>query len=169
MGYLRLIALILAGGAVISDLVRGTIPNIFCIGGAAAGFLVNVILFRGFGVKRSLVGCLVPLVVGFALFYFRMIGAGDVKEVAALGAICGYGILELVMVALLFGAGISIVILWTKGIFFERMHYAANWVMRLIQTGEREPYRRYENAPENFHFSIPILLAVLFYAGGVII
>lgn len=77
---------IVIGGAVAWDLRTGKIPNIlngllvFC------GILYSGIFGGLQGAMRSFVGVIIPVAVLMILFYFQIIGAGDIKLFSGIGA-----------------------------------------------------------------------------------
>lgn len=98
-----------------------------------------------------------------------MIGAGDIKLLCALGwnhgAADSYGMYCL---SLLAGAGISLAILISTGGIRRRFLYLYQYMNEFYCTGEIRPYyRKGMSFPENFHFTVPIFLSAVLYAGGV--
>ena len=52
--------------------------------------------------------------------------------------------------------------------FCERILYFIEYVKCTVSTGKISSYRRKSiAAPENFHFTIPVFISVLLYAGGI--
>lgn len=159
----------------ISDLLYGKIPNLFWIVGSVCGFVLHAAMSGRKGAGDSLLGFLFPFVLGFLLFYFRMMGAGDIKELMALGALLGVrrGI-RVSILSIILGAGFSLVILLTERSFRERFMYFGKWVIRQAGESGKIPYRpeREESrtytcpgkimlSAENFHFTVPVFMAVL--------
>ena len=65
------------------------IPNWVSVSGLVVGCGVNVILFRWNGTQSALLGIGAALLVYVPLYCLRGMGAGDVKLMAAVGAIAG--------------------------------------------------------------------------------
>lgn len=90
--------------AVLWDLRSGKIPNLLCAAGGSAGALTAWLT----GGKSALASSLAGVVVGFSIllipFLLRMVGGGDVKFLAAAGAITGWNAL---WVSFLVGAAIG--------------------------------------------------------------
>jgi prepilin peptidase CpaA len=85
---ITLIALILV--AAVYDLLYRRIPNWLTIGGVLAGIALNSFIYRGWpGLRLSLLGLLVGFAAYFILYSLRAMGAGDVKLMAAIGALVG--------------------------------------------------------------------------------
>jgi prepilin peptidase CpaA len=65
------------------------IPNWLTLSGAALGIGLNGLLAGQPGVQASLLGLLVAMAIYVPLYLLRGMGAGDVKLMAALGALAG--------------------------------------------------------------------------------
>ncbi len=114
-----------------------------------------------------LAGAALPFLPGFLLFRFRMIGAGDVKLLMAVGGMIGpAGILRYMAVTVVFGAVISLLIMLTVTGIRPRIRYFLRYVLMTGSTGEILPYR---DSPEaEFHFAVPVMMAAVVYAAGLI-
>lgn len=66
------------------------IPNKITLPFTAAGFLINVALAGGAGFVQAAAGWLLPVLALFCFYVLRMLGAGDIKLLGAVGAIFGY-------------------------------------------------------------------------------
>ncbi len=163
----------------VSDLFYGKIPNFFWIGGSACGLFLNAVLCGWQKTGSSLMGFLLPVIAGFLLFYFRMVGAGDLKELSAIGSMIGVrSVIKAGMLSIIFGAAIALAILLTEGSVRERFAYFLEWMQRQLSVNERIPYRKGEKEErkeqwkqrilprECFHFTVPVFMAVLIVAGG---
>ena len=75
-------------------------------------------------------------------------------------------ILWCIWFSFLSGAGISLAVLICCGGFLQRMAYLAAYIREYFQTGSPKPYYQRGNALENIHFTIPIFMSVMLYAGG---
>lgn len=112
-------------------------------------------------------GALIPLVILFLLFVFRMLGAGDIKLLSALGGIMGAGaVIKCIAVSFLVGAVLSAAFIVVCGNLRQRLRYFADYFNHFANTKEISPYYKPGRQVENIHFSIPILLSVMLYAGG---
>lgn len=108
-------------------------------------------------------------VISYDPLCFWMIGAGDIKLFCALGGIMGCeSIIKCIFISFLTGAGISAALLIFNHNFCERILYFIEYVKCTVSTGKISSYRRKNiAAPENFHFTIPVFISVLLYAGGI--
>jgi prepilin peptidase CpaA len=76
--------------AAVYDVLYRRIPNWLTIGGVLAGIGLNTFIYQGWpGLRLSLVGLAVGFASYFALYSLRAMGAGDVKLMAAIGALVG--------------------------------------------------------------------------------
>jgi len=77
--------------AVVTDLLKHRIPNLLVIGLVVLGFLGNALADHSLGVWTSTSGLLTGLICFLPLHIFGALGAGDVKLLAAVGAVVGAG------------------------------------------------------------------------------
>ncbi len=112
-------------------------------------------------------GVFLPLVLLFPLFCFRMMGAGDIKLMAVMGGILGScGILKGMFCAFILGAVLSLAFLISCGNLQERFSYFFHYLKVCKEKHCPVPYRRQGAQAENLHFTVPILLGIMLYAGG---
>lgn len=127
--------MLLSGWAVVTDLSSGKIRNYTC----AAGWLAGLFLAACGAVSAAewAGGAALPLIAGWFLFRRRLMGAGDIKLLSALGGLCGISAL-LPFLFLVFLAG--------------------SVLSALLLAREKDPAAR-------VHFSVPILMgSALFMA-----
>jgi prepilin peptidase CpaA len=98
--------------AVTFDLKAGRIPNRLNALGCAAGFAVACVSAGASGAASSAAGALLGLVILLAPFLLRMVGGGDVKFLAAAGAIVGWRTLWFSFLAGALMGGIFGIALW---------------------------------------------------------
>lgn len=162
-----LCVLCLAAMAVILDLWKRKIPNVLTFAGVAVGGIFQSINYGYMGILLFLGGVGTPLLVLGALYYFRMIGAGDIKLFCALGGFLGaIKSLTCILIAFLVGAGISVIlILWRRNLW-SRLGYFYAYISNYFHLKKWEPYRRDEDVDSHMYFSVPILISVILYVGG---
>ena len=104
--------MILAGAVLLSvlagwmDLRSRRIPNWLTVPGLAIGVAANV-LFGGWGgLRTSLLGAVLGLVLLLPFVWLRSLGAGDWKLAGALGAFSGPGMLVDLLLGSIFMAGV---------------------------------------------------------------
>jgi prepilin peptidase CpaA len=78
-------------GAAVYDIRYRRIPNWLSAGGVLIGLVLNTFLYQGWpGLRLSLMGLGMGFGVYFLLYALRAMGAGDVKLMAAVGAMVGW-------------------------------------------------------------------------------
>ncbi len=158
---------LLTAGAVLMDLATGRIPNFWLCSGWLCGLLYQCLTAGKQGAGRFAAGSLLPLVLLWGLFYFRMLGAGDVKLLSVLGGIMGVpAVLSCIIWSMIFGAVLSAGVLIICGNFLQRLKYFTTYFKIYRRTGQRTPYRRAGERPENIHFSVAVLMGALLWIGG---
>ncbi|MBQ9278849.1 MAG: prepilin peptidase [Lachnospiraceae bacterium] len=70
----------------VCDLRTFKIPNRLCIVGVVSGMLFNLLFYGLNGLKMSLFGAMIPIVMLYFLFLLKVVGAGDIKLLAGIGA-----------------------------------------------------------------------------------
>jgi prepilin peptidase CpaA len=98
------------------DLRYRKIPNWATLPGIALGFGMNSLLYGWAGLKTSGLGFLVGFGALLVLFVFSWMGGGDVKLMAAVGALKGYPfVVSALFYSLLVGVFIGVVMLiWNR-------------------------------------------------------
>lgn len=153
--------------AVCMDLNREKIDNRWIALGWLIGFSYQLIEqgLRGIGV--FFLGAAVPIVLLYLLFWFRMIGAGDIKLLSVLGGFMGpISAAVCVGISFIFGAVLSLAVMILCGNLMSRLRYFTTYFTRLAATKQVVPYMQKGRRMENIHFSIPILMGVLIFVGG---
>lgn len=101
--------------AALFDLRWRRVPNSLTLPGLLLGILLNTILYQREGLWSSLEGLGLAFLIYFGLFLLRGMGGGDVKLMAAVGAIVGPGNwLRIFFLTLIFGAVAAIILIFVK-------------------------------------------------------
>ena len=163
-----ILLLIIAGTAVLMDLYQMRIKNGWIIFSFLLSFIYEICIYREKNILFFICGAGVPLLLLGWLFYFRMLGSGDIKLFCVLGSVMGpYRILWCIWYSFFAGALISFAVLLFCGNFRQRLRYLTGYLENYIRTGRPEPYYRKGNMIENIHFTVPIFMSVMLYAGGI--
>ena len=161
------LALIIVLEAVEMDLRIQKISNKWLLIGWILGLIYQCTDPAGAGPLAFAAGSAVPILILGIFFYFRMLGAGDLKLLAVLGGIMGPAAsFGCVFWSVIFGAMFSVMILSVCGDWLHRFLYFTNYMKNYFNTGSRIPYRRQGNRKEHLHFSVPVLMGVLLWIGG---
>jgi len=140
---LQLILLIVTVLAGIHDLRSRRIPNWLVLTALFLGFGMNLFLYEGAGLRASLLGMGLALLVYFPLYVLHAMGAGDVKLMAAVGSIIGPGNwLVLFIITALLGGVCAVLLLLFKGRLGEKM-WNVGWILSEM-THLRAPYQSSE-------------------------
>lgn len=156
--------LVITGAAVLDDLYRGKISNGIIVTGFFWGAAYQL-LGRGLaGMICFFGGSLLPLLLMAGLFYFRMIGAGDLKLLAVIGGFLGpVQVLVCILTAFLLGGMIALFLMLRRQNIFERFTCLFTYVLLYAREKKWQPYPVQANAGATFCFSVPVFLAVLWY------
>jgi prepilin peptidase CpaA len=115
--------------AAVTDVRSRRIPNWLTLSGVIAGFLLNMALGGTSGLKLAATGFGLALLIHVPLFALRVTGGGDVKLMAAAGAILGpRHFLELFILAALAGGVHALTVIYLRramgGVFWNLLHMA---------------------------------------------
>ena len=88
--YLEYSLILLAFVTSVTDIQSRRIPNWTVVAGFAAGLIGNVYAFGWLGLRTSLLGFLCGFALYLPLYLLQGRGGGDLKLMAAMGAITGY-------------------------------------------------------------------------------
>jgi len=86
--YIVLLCLLLL--SIISDLKSSKIRNIYVLSAALLGLGINAYFYGFAGLKFSVMGMALPILLLGIFFYARLLGAGDIKLFSAIGALLGW-------------------------------------------------------------------------------
>ncbi len=160
--------LLVVQAAVLCDLDRGRIPNALILAGLGTGFIYQAVSGGFMGTALFLGGILLPVVLFWPLYYFRMIGAGDIKLMSVVGAFLGPGgCFSCMLRSVLAGGVLAFVLVLRHRNLFSRMFCLAEYVREYRRTGIWKPYLAQADEHARFCFSVPILVGVLVCIGGI--
>ncbi|MCP5246135.1 MAG: prepilin peptidase [Burkholderiales bacterium] len=129
--YALLIILLL--NAALQDYRGYRIKNSLVISGAFLGILLNTVTPVGLGFYASLIGWSVGLLLLLPFYMFRMMGAGDVKLVAMVGAFLGpQATITALLYILVAGGVLSIYVAWHRGLIKEPFCEVRNLLRQFI-------------------------------------
>ena len=148
---------LLVTAAVFQDLKRGIISNTLIFTGLFGGLIFQLFRLGGWGLVFFLGSAAFPILLLAFLYYFRMIGAGDIKLLAVLGGFLGIRDLLHCLVWALYRKNL-----------LQRFQYLAGYVFASVQKREWRPYRQKEDKSGEFPLSVPIALSVCLFMTGLI-
>lgn len=158
----------LTAAAVWLDLKKERIPNWLIVSGLALGWCVQLIENGVLGIFWFSGGAGFMLLAGAPVYYFRMMGAGDIKLLAVAGGFLGpWEAVIFLGVSLMAGGCFAVYLLWKRRNLKERVCYFYCYVKKWKATGKWQPYLNDKDQNGRMHFSIAVLIGILLYAGGV--
>lgn len=157
-----ILLLCLVVAAVLSDLGTGRIPNGIIAAGLGCGGLYQVFTNGAAGTILYLGGVILPILIFGVFYYFRMVGAGDIKLLCMAGGFFGpSGCFFCVKWSVFFGGLISLAIMLRRRNIEERLAFFAEFVSRYSRERKWRSYMGDTKENARFCFSVPILLGVL--------
>jgi prepilin peptidase CpaA len=133
----EMVLLVMLLAAAVFDVLYRRIPNWLTVSGVVLGIAMNTILGpeAGAGLVFSLVGLLVAFGIYAALYALRAMGAGDVKLMAAIGALVGwerwFGIF---FVTALIGGVMALLLVVSRG-RFKKTFFNVSFILSEMKSG----------------------------------
>lgn len=155
--------------AVLTDLKEGRIPNGIIAVGLLWGGAYQIMSGGAVGMVIFLGGAAFPLILFGVLFYFRMIGAGDIKLLSVIGGFLGpEACFSCIARAVFFGGAMSLGVMLYHHTLYRRLQNLYQYVDQYSRERRWKPYLAETSGEDRFCFSVPVLLGILYYVGGVI-
>lgn len=154
---------ILLGIAVYSDTKNKKIRNYVTAPAMAAGLSLSFASDGFAGLRDSVAGLLTPVILLFVFYALRMLGAGDLKLLGAVGAImgCKFALYALAC-SFIVGGAIGIIILIVRRNAVERFRHLFNYLRACFLSLKLLEYQCFDRENSGlFRFTYAI-------AGGVI-
>lgn len=145
--------------AALIDLRERRIPNWLSLGGLVLAFGLNLVLHQLSGLWQSLVGLVLAFLIYFALYWLRAMGAGDVKMMAAVGAIVGpWNWMVIFLLSSLIGGLLAVVVVLWRRRFRRTVSNVGYLIYEWIHL--RPPYLRRQELDVSKGFGLPHALSV---------
>ena len=152
------------------DLQSGKIPNGLIVTGLSCALVYQCMEYGIAGALIFLGGCLLPVFLLGILFYFRMIGAGDIKLFCMIGGYIGpEDCLNCMSLSILFGGIISLIIMIRNKNLGRRLSYLGMYISEYTEQKKWKSYMVDVDAKARFCFSVPVMLSVISYIGNIIL
>lgn len=159
--------------AAITDLLFDKIYNEWILIAIATGLSYAVWQDGSDGLIRALMSMTVPILLLYPLFMIGGLGAGDIKLLAAAG--CFLTVKETVLclsISFFLGAILSLWKMAAERNFWQRMKYLMSYILDVFKSGEWGFYEqdfndRKKRKEGKIHFSLPVLLGMVIYKGGI--
>ena len=148
--------------AVYQDIKTSKIKNFITYPAVLVGLATNTTLSGVGGLKDSLAGIIIPILVLFVFYALNMLGAGDLKLFGAIGSIMG---VEFVLCDLAYsfisGGVMAIILISIRKNSFRRLKYLFNYLKSCALTLKLEKYQEFDGNDGLFRFSYAILAGSL--------
>jgi prepilin peptidase CpaA len=127
--------------AAVTDFRRRRIPNWLTLGGVSSGLLLHIVTGGWAGLSFGIEGMLLGFGVYFVFYCLHAMGAGDVKLMAAIGAVVGPSNWITVFVATaIAGGAAAVALVVAKGRVRQTLWHIGYILSELIQL--RPPFMR---------------------------
>ncbi len=154
MVFQEAVLVLLATVAAMTDVWKGTIPNGLTYPACVFGLCAAVASGGLPGLTNSLLGLAFGFVPFFALYLVGGMGGGDVKLMAAIGAIMGTPfILNAMITSILVGGLIALLIVIWEGKLMDALRYLGTTLGRIF-------YRGLESHPLSARQQVPFGVAI---------
>lgn len=151
--------------AVYEDLRSYRISNRIIYTGWIGGLLFQVGRHGFHGILSWGIGSMVPIILLFILFLFKVAGAGDIKLFSIIGGMFGSKfVLSVMVAAFCLGAVLSVIQMLYFGIFLSRFQYFIQYLRKALS--EKRILRYYHPERDGrdcvIHFSAAVLAAFVY-------
>lgn len=150
---------------VMSDVGTRRIPNALTLSGMGIGLTLGAFSSGITGGLVSLGGLALALAILIVPFALGGIGGGDVKMMAAVGALVGPKVLlASLLVGMLLGGLVAAGVLWRRGRLREKLHATGAMVRSALLTRSWDPLRAPASSEDavTLPYSVPLGLGTAF-------
>ncbi len=153
----------LVGAALISDIRIYKIKNQIVYPFMLMGLTLNIAIFGLQGLKTSIEGIFIPIVLLFPLYLLRMLGAGDIKLFSAIGSIMGVAfILKCMIVSSLAGGLMALCIMTFRTNGRARLRYLYQYLKASLLAMKPLSYQDFTKVNDgHFPFALAVALGTL--------
>ncbi len=150
--------------AACNDYISYKINNSIILIGVVTGVAFRIGEYGMGGIAVWFLGAVIPVVILWMLFRYKMLGAGDIKLFSIIGGMYGLPVIVNTMIlAFLAGGVLSAIRLFQTGGLKNRLQYLAGFISS--QCKERKIISYYQMERDGsmpvIHFSIAILIGFL--------
>lgn len=169
MKEIQMISLVcIVGTAMLCDLRSERIPNGLIATGLLWGAAYQIFENGAMGIVLFFGGVFLPAIIFGGIYYFRMIGAGDIKLLCMVGGFVGpLDCFSCITTAILFGGLISLAIMLRYHNLCQRLICFSEYINNYSKEKQWKPYLADTGENARFCFSIPVMFGVLCYVGGI--
>ena len=145
--------------ALVSDLISYRIKNSITYSFMLVGLIANFAMEGSKGMIFSLQGIMLPVAGLIVLYMMRIIGAGDIKLLSAVGAVMGAGFALYAMVySFICGGVIASLLILIRRNGIERFKFLLSYMQSCLISMELLQYTDFNDKQNSgkFHFSIAV-------------
>lgn len=150
------------GLALFHDIKEQKIKNFITLPAAFLGLVLNFLEQGPCGLLVSLKGWIIPVLLLIVLYRINVMGAGDIKLFAAIGAVMG---LPFVLYSFVFtiyiGGVVAVIILIKRNQLLNRMKRLSGYVKFVLFTRQLSAYSSKDDSSSKFIFSTAIVPGTL--------
>lgn len=159
--FIPIAMIVVAAAAAVTDARTGLIPNWVTLPPLCAAILIHLLVQGAGGLLFSLAGALACGIMPYLMFRIGSMGGGDVKLLAALGAIAGAQVgFEVELLGLVFAALYALVLLTFRGGLARTLLASLVLVINVfLPASRRRPIPTTEMMP--LRLGVPFLLGTL--------
>ncbi|MDY4079307.1 MAG: prepilin peptidase [Clostridium sp.] len=144
-----------------TDLKENKIRNKYLLPSLILAFILSFAYDGLKGIKASIIGAIIPIVIFYVFYVMRALGAGDIKLYSVIGAIMGNKfLLYNILYTMIAGGIISIVLLIKNKNLISRLKTFFNYMISFFKTGLILEYSNNEKGAR-FPFGIAIFFGTL--------
>ena len=135
----------------------------------ATGLCFRIWEYGMMGIFVWFFGAVIPIVILWLLFRYRMLGAGDIKLFSMIGGMYGSSaVMNTLVLAFLAGGVLSIIRLFQTGGLKDRLQYLASFISSQCKEQKIIKYYQCERDGRGpvIHFSIAIFIGFLSWRFG---
>ncbi len=148
------------------DLKERKIKNLLTFPAAVAGLIINYLDSGSGGLLFAFQGWVCPIVLLFIFYYIKVLGAGDIKLFAAIGAIMGWSFVFYSFIFSVYVGGmIALIILVKRKALQMRFRYFFNYLQAVWVAKNLLLYSTKEDLSAKFSFATAIVPGTMLQLG----
>lgn len=158
----KCLIVVLLGAALYYDITKNKVKNMVTLPASLCGLAINTYDQGLDGLWFSIQGCFTPVISLMVFYYINVMGAGDIKLFASIGAVMGLPFVAASFVfSVYIGAVIGAVVLVRKKIFVQTMKHTLVYITYLLSTRKISAYSAKEDKKTKFNFTVAIVPGTL--------
>jgi prepilin peptidase CpaA len=125
-----------------TDVTTRRIPNALTVSGMGTGLVLGGVAHGLFGCAAAACGIFLAMALLIVPFALGGIGGGDVKMMAAVGALAGpRALLASLLAGMILGGLVAVVVLWRRGRLADKLHATGAMLRSALLMRSLDPLR----------------------------